>query len=82
MKNLLGGTEISGKLLEKLVQEEHCFISDLNRTCDREKIIRYLKEMDLSQFSLEEWTYTLSYIFQKDFPFNSYEEIDDFFNSK
>ena len=34
---------MSGRLLEKLAKEEHCFISDLNRACDYEEIIRYLK---------------------------------------
>ena len=42
---------MSGRLLEKLAKEEHCFISDLNRTCDYEEIIRYLKGLDLSQYS-------------------------------
>ncbi len=45
---------MSGRLLEKLAKEEHCFISDLNRTCDYEEIIRYLKGLDLSQYSLEQ----------------------------
>ncbi len=31
---------MSGRLLEKLAQEEHCFISDLNSACDYEDIIR------------------------------------------
>ena len=41
---------MSGRLLEKLAKEEHCFISDLNRACDYEEIIRYLKGLDLSQY--------------------------------
>ena len=48
---------MSGRLLEKLAKEEHCFISDLNRACDYEEIIRYLKGLDLSQYSLEECSY-------------------------
>ena len=62
---------MSGRLLEKLAKEEHCFISDLNRACDYEEIIRYLKGLDLSQ-----------YIFQETLLFNSYEQVDDFLSSK
>lgn len=56
---------MSGRLLEKLAKEEHCFISDLNRACDYEEIIRYLKGLDLSQYSLEECSPTLSPIFSR-----------------
>ena len=73
---------MSGRLLEKLAKEEHCFISDLNRACDYEEIIRYLKGLDLSQYSLEECSYAFSYIFQETLLFNSYEQVDDFLSSK
>lgn len=77
-----GETDLSGRLLEKLAKEEHCFISDLNRACDYEEIIRYLKGLDLSQYSLEECSYAFSYIFQETLLFNSYEQVDDFFKLK
>lgn len=77
-----GETDLSGRLLEKLAKEEHCFISDLNRACDYEEIIRYLKGLDLSQYSLEECSCAFSYIFQETLLFNSYEQVDDFLSSK
>ena len=72
---------MSGRLLEKLAEMEHCFISDLNRTCDCEEIIYYLKNLELSQYSLEECSYAFSYIFQETLSFDSYEQIDHFLNS-
>lgn len=77
-----GGIGMPGKLLEKLAQEECCFISDLNCACDQEETIRYLKELDLSQYSLEECSYAFSYIFQEPLAFGGYEQINDYLNAK
>lgn len=77
-----GGNRYVRKAIGKLAKEEHCFISDLNRACDYEEIIRYLKGLDLSQYSLEECSYAFSYIFQETLLFNSYEQVDDFLSSK
>lgn len=78
----VGGTDMSGKLLEKLAQEERCFISDLTRASDYMETIHYLKSLDLSQFSLEECSYAFSYIFREPIMFSSHKEVYDYLNSK
>lgn len=73
---------MSGKLLEMLAQEKRCFISDLTRASDDMETIRYLKSLDLSQFSLEECSYAFSYIFQEPITFYSHKEVYKYLNSK
>lgn len=71
---------MSGELLEKLAQEEQCFISDLKLKGNYWETAYYLRKLDLSQFSLEECSYALSYIFQDTLTFYSYEEIYHYIN--
>lgn len=65
-------------LLEDLAKSCGCFISDLNYLKNSQFITLILRSVETEAYSLQEWDYALSYIFNESLYFDSYLSIFHF----
>ncbi|MCI9273817.1 MAG: hypothetical protein HFE39_07660 [Clostridiales bacterium] len=65
-------------LLDELSQRCDVYISSLKYPDMRPQALRQLLQMDLSRFSLEECSYSITYLMGQNVSFSSYQEIDKY----
>ena len=67
-------------MLELLAQRLGCYISSLPAA--QWAALRYLREFPPRQFSMEEWSYCLGYIFRERVRLEGYAELEDYLVQK
>lgn len=74
---------MTGSLLDCLAETEHVFISDLRYPQTRQLTLVILKKIANSTqtYPVEEWNYTLEYIYSKSFSFQTQNEVIEFLNN-
>lgn len=70
---------MTGNLLTLIAERNHCYISDLHFT---DALAPLFENIDLESYSIEEWSYTISYILGRDISFQNYHEISEYIYSK
>ena len=66
------------KLLEDLAEQNQVFISDLKDEAYFQVILHHLLEIPSDNYTVEEWNYALSYLFNKETIFQTRGEILSF----
>lgn len=69
-------------LLEDLAANNDVYISDLKCSSEMFSVIPILSQIIPEQYTLEQLNYGLSYIFELEISFHSYEESKDFLEDK
>lgn len=70
---------MTGNLLMLIAERNNCYISDLHFADALEPL---LESIDLESYSLEEWSYAISYISGRDISFHDYHEVSSYIHSK
>ncbi|HIT18821.1 MAG TPA: hypothetical protein IAB57_04335 [Candidatus Fimivivens faecavium] len=71
-----------GKLLDDIALESQILISSLKELSASPKFLMLLLDLNLTQYSLEECSYSLSYIFEQPLSFQNYGEITAFLKQR
>lgn len=75
------GTIIS-TILDVLSEKHRTFISSIKYGLTPEELIHDFKSLQVESYSIEDWNYSLSYIYTQKFGFTSYDEIKTYLNTK
>lgn len=69
---------MNSTLLDELSKKCHCFISDLKYNENPAIIQSVIHQISLKAYTIEEWNYCLSYLFEKKLSFENYFEISQY----
>ena len=72
---------MKSSLLDALAVSCNCYISTLKNKISAPLLQEKLKEININDFTIEDWNYSLNYIFDSDFAFNNFEEIKNYIDS-
>jgi len=65
-----------GELLENLYRQVACeYFSEIKGSERKEQVIQLLLSLPLSDYTLEQWNYTLTYLFDRTIAAESLEDI-------
>ena len=61
-----------------MAAQADCYISSLRDVAERKRIFRIMLETEPERYSMEEWEYTISYLFGEKMLFTDYGEMRRF----